>query len=268
LTDSLAHPIPDYVTPETPHPFAASLRRISRAQMRMYTLALLLLAVLQFCVLLEEKPLTNTFEGRVALTSREMLQRGDWMVPHLAGKPRLQKPPLPYWTTAGLWSLARREQLWLLRLPVAVMGAAGILLMIDLGSMTLGRLGGLICGVIWISSYYIVDEYRKAMADPYLAFFTLLCVWAWIAADRTKSRGHGCWRRRLLILVAYLALGLGALAKGQMILVHAAMALAPYHLILRRRVRGGWTHLLGIALMLAIALPWPIYIYRHVPDAL
>jgi 4-amino-4-deoxy-L-arabinose transferase-like glycosyltransferase len=197
-----------------------------------------------------------------------MLQRGDWMVPHLAGKPRLQKPPLPYWTTAGLWSLAGHERLWLLRLPVALMGVAAMLLMIDLGRMTLGRLGGLVCGVIWISSYYIVDEYRKAMADPYLAFFTLTAVWAWVGADRVKPRGSGCWRRRVLILIAYVAIGLGALAKGQMIFVHAAMALVPCHVILRRRVRGGWTHLLGIMVMLAIALPWPIYIYRHVPDAL
>ena len=36
-------------------------------------------------------------EGRYAQIAREMLQRGEWIVPHLQGEPYLDKPPLFYW---------------------------------------------------------------------------------------------------------------------------------------------------------------------------
>src|SRR5262245_52740430 len=36
-------------------------------------------------------------EGRYAEIPREMLQRGDLVVPHLQGQPYLDKPPLLYW---------------------------------------------------------------------------------------------------------------------------------------------------------------------------
>src|SRR5436190_702090 len=38
-------------------------------------------------------------DGQYAGAAREMLQRGDWLVPTNDGVPRLQKPPLVYWLT-------------------------------------------------------------------------------------------------------------------------------------------------------------------------
>ena len=41
-------------------------------------------------------------ETFVVATAQEMRERHDWLVPHLLGKPRLNKPPLSYWLAAGL----------------------------------------------------------------------------------------------------------------------------------------------------------------------
>src|SRR5437763_17187288 len=39
-------------------------------------------------------------EGRYAEIPKEMLDRGDWGVPHLQGEPYLDKPPMLYWLIA------------------------------------------------------------------------------------------------------------------------------------------------------------------------
>src|SRR5262245_20009603 len=44
-------------------------------------------------------------EGRYAQIPREMLTRGDWVVPHLQGEPYLDKPPLFYWLVMLSYSL-------------------------------------------------------------------------------------------------------------------------------------------------------------------
>src|SRR5947199_4455441 len=42
-------------------------------------------------------------ESRYAQIPREMLARGDWVVPVLQGEPYLDKPPLLYWLVAGCY---------------------------------------------------------------------------------------------------------------------------------------------------------------------
>src|SRR5437667_65649 len=44
-------------------------------------------------------------EGRYAEIPREMLARGDWVVPHLQGEPYLDKPPLFYWLVMLSYSI-------------------------------------------------------------------------------------------------------------------------------------------------------------------
>ena len=145
----------------------------------------------QFCLLLGRQDVTASHEGRVVETAREMLETGDWLLPHLAGKLRVQKPPLPYWAVASFWKISGTLDVALARLPGALLGALSALLVIDLASRLFGDLTGVISGLVWISTYFIVDEFRKAMADPYLAFFTLLAVWAWIGAERTPVASAG-----------------------------------------------------------------------------
>src|SRR5579859_1760231 len=50
-------------------------------------------------------PLLEPDESRYALIPLHMLQDGDWIVPHLQGKPYNDKPPLTYWLTALCYRL-------------------------------------------------------------------------------------------------------------------------------------------------------------------
>jgi 4-amino-4-deoxy-L-arabinose transferase-like glycosyltransferase len=227
---------------------------VAHVKSKLLVPAIVLVALLQFCLFLNHRDITNAHEGRVAATAREMLERHDWVMPYCNGVPRLAKPPLAYWATMIAWTIGGSREVWLARLPAALCGALAVLLVMDLARRTLGRGAAISAGVVWVTTWFIVDEYRKAMADPYLAFFTLLCVWVWITAHAKASRA--------LLLVAYVTAALAALAKGHLILIHAPLALIPYHLLCRKRVRFPIVHVIGAIICLCIALPWFVHIYR------
>lgn len=245
------------------------MSRASRMSARRWTILITLAAALQFCLALDRRDIVASHEGRVVETASEMIGGGDWLLPHVRGELRLQKPPLPYWTTAAVWRLFGTRQEGLARLMPALFGVLGTLLVMDLARLLLGRRAALIAGLVWISTHFVVDEYRKAMADPYLAFFTLLAAWAWVRSDRI-GRLKRVKRQWLasgpLLLLFWIALGFGALSKGPLILLHVLLVVLAYQVAERRLPRWRWSHAVGAGVFLLLAMPWPLYVMAHVPD--
>lgn len=195
-------------------------------------------------------------------TTREV---NPWLVPVITGYPRLQKPPLPGWTIAVLIRLFGYGEA-IVRAPSAIFGAISLLLIYRLATDLSGRATGWAAMLVWVSSYFVCTEFRKAMVDPFLAFFTLVAVCTWIAADLRCARDR---RWRWLALLAYAAVGAGAMCKGPVILVHVVVAILAFHLTQKRRPRVGiLVHLLGIAVIVALALPWPAMVALRVPGAI
>src|SRR5689334_22049318 len=58
-------------------------------------------------------------ESRYAEIGREMLQRGEWVVPYLQSEPYLDKPPLLYWLIEASYLLFG-VQVWAARLVPAL----------------------------------------------------------------------------------------------------------------------------------------------------
>ncbi len=50
-------------------------------------------------------PLIDRDEPRFAEASREMIERGDYIVPHFNNQLRLDKPPLAYWAQAASYKI-------------------------------------------------------------------------------------------------------------------------------------------------------------------
>ena len=65
-------------------------------------------------------------EGLYAGAVREMHQRNDWLVPTNNGFPRVQKPPLVYWTMLASVSIFGENE-FALRLPNALASAGWII---------------------------------------------------------------------------------------------------------------------------------------------
>jgi 4-amino-4-deoxy-L-arabinose transferase-like glycosyltransferase len=255
---------------------------------------LAILAAGAFLLLVGHGDIASSHEARVAATARTMAEAGwpwnatpvsvprvayrniagavrlapvvdaepmhvnPWGVPVLTGNIRLQKPPLPYWCDAVLFRLMGASAL-AARLIPALLGALATFLLFDLAQHLIGRRAAWYAALIWVSSYFIPEEYRKTMADPYLGFFVLACAWAWVraATDHPRQRRH--------LLLFYLFVALGLLAKGPPLFVHLLIVIGAFHACFRRKMPGKWLmHTLGWALVLVIGLPWPLYVLRHV----
>jgi 4-amino-4-deoxy-L-arabinose transferase-like glycosyltransferase len=185
------------------------------------------------------------------------LKVNPWLVPVLNGQIRLQKPPLPNWCTAVIYRVLGISE-FSTRLIPAFLATLATLLIADLARLTLGRSAAVPAGLVWIGTSPVLAQFRQSTADPYLAFFTLAAVWAWVRGTRTPG----------LLLVFYVSLALGMLVKGPFIFLHTAIAVGSYQWFFRPLPSASWRiHLAGVALMLAIALPWPIYLIRHVENA-
>lgn len=185
-----------------------------------------------------------------------------WIVPLMNGEIRLQKPPLPYWCAAILYQLFGYT-FAASRLVPAILGAISVLLVRDVARGLNGRVIGFFAAAAWVSSYFVVDEFRKSMADPYLAFFTLAAFWAWLRG------GTVGWR-----VLFFTMLALGVLCKGPVIFAFVpVMILAHWLTHLKNKTSPLESkppfipNLIGLAVFLLIVLPWPIAVMRAVPNA-
>ncbi len=188
----------------------------------------LLLLVSSLGAVLGGPPLGD-HEAIVAECARNMRLSGDWLVPQFLDTPFLRKPPLPYWLVAGTSFLLPHDPdtglpvtALVARLPSALAAFGTVLLLWRLGTAMFGGRAGIMAAVIAGSSLCFMLYAPNATAEMILTF---CCTWAclhfWFAVTCHSPR-----RRLLHLLLFYIALGLGMLAKGPAPLPLTAVPLA------------------------------------------
>jgi 4-amino-4-deoxy-L-arabinose transferase-like glycosyltransferase len=198
-------------------------------------------------------------EGRYAEIAREMLARGEWVVPLLQGEPYLDKPPLLYWVTIASFRLFGVHD-WSARLPPALAIHGCVLLVYLLGRRSLGERpafwGALFLGL----APGFVGMGRLLLLDGPLTLFVTLSLLAAFEALRGQHPRLGWW------LLSAAACGFGVLTKGPI----AVVLLVPPLLLHRWLARGmcpvGWRHLLILSVVVfALVSPWYVAVYLREP---
>lgn len=205
--------------------------------------------------------------------AREMLERGDFLVPHFNGKPFLEKPPLAYWFMALGFKLFGVGELGA-RFFSAIFGIGAVLFVFFTGKRLSRKEGGLLPALVLASSLLFVVASRLALTDAYLLFslagalyfFTLVVTEPRKPCDRAphnsslvlpRAPGGSFARARWVGWLGFGAMCGGAfLAKGPVgILLPVASALA---FLFWRRPKDIFhpAALVGVGMALAIFLPW------------
>ena len=193
-------------------------------------------------------------ETRYVSVAWEMVSRGDWIVLHKNGEPYHHKPPLLFWLIGAGWSVLGVSDWW-----PRVVNALASLVCLGLTAAIARRLWpgekgvGERAGWLLLGGMFWLFFSTSVMFDILLCACVLLALLAALRAWQGESRGT--WG------LFGVALGLGILAKGPVVLLHV---LPPLLLVKwwggRESVERRWWIGIGLGTLLgaAIALTWAI----------
>jgi 4-amino-4-deoxy-L-arabinose transferase-like glycosyltransferase len=203
-------------------------------------------------------PLLDPDEGLHAAIAQEMLDRGDWVVPRLFGRPFLDKPILYFWCEAASLGLLGMSEV-AVRLPGLLLGLAGAVTTAALAWRMFDRRMGLVAGVCYATTILPAALAQAAAHDVALVPWVNLALLLFWESDQSKIPNPQSpipnpqslilhpW---LLTALAGLVLGLAVLTKGLAGVALVGIAYGGY-LVAARRLR--WAHSLRGALALAVA---------------
>lgn len=153
-------------------------------------------------------PLTDRDEARFSEASREMLLRGDHVVPWFNDAWRFDKPVFIYWCQMASYRVLGVND-FAARLPSVLFTTATALLLVRWGRKLKDAKTGFLAGVIYVAGLHVAIIGRIATADMAMIFFVTLAGWSgWELTRPEQPRRRTCW------WIFYLALALGFLAKG------------------------------------------------------
>ena len=199
-------------------------------------------------------PFIDPPEGFHAAVAESLRASGDWGTLRMDGVRYFDKPPLLYWLMAASFSLAgpteAAARVWPALAGVGVAAATGWI-----GIMMSGPRVGLLASLLVAANLGMFVFGREVKPDLPFIFFIVLAFAGFVVA----YRGVGRWG----LALAYGSLGLAALTKDFLGAVAPMGVIAAFLWITRERPYGVWAPWWGVALTIAIALPWYATVERQ-----
>ncbi len=195
-------------------------------------------------------PLIDPDEAFYALTTREMVESGDWVTPRIFGEPQFEKPILFFWQTCLSQKLLG-ESPFASRLPVAIAASLVVFLTWHIGRILLSPLAGFLSAIVLATSTLFVIMSRIMLTDISHTFFislSMFCLW---------RAFHDEDRRLKWLIGLTVASALAMLTKGPQGLAFVFMAGVAYSWV--SKLKSPWTIknlAICVPLWMVIALPW------------
>jgi 4-amino-4-deoxy-L-arabinose transferase-like glycosyltransferase len=249
---------------------------MTTSQRRLDLLLLLGLCFLCFFWRLGSAGLFDFNEGLYTEIAREMYLRGDYLAPRSNGLYWFDKPPLALWEAALSFRLFGVNE-FAARFPVAVAATLLVLLTWWFGARYFGRRAGLLAGAMLALNPLFLGTARQMTMDIHQSLWfavAMVCFFLGYTTDR-ETAGQGAVQSKIQNRKSniwyygfWAGCGLAFMAKGApglmpifvalvFVIVHERFRLRP---ILARIWEANL--LPGIALMLAVILPWHYLMYR------
>jgi len=227
-------------------------------------LVLSLVIGLLFSFMLGSRALWEPDEGRYVEVPREMVTTGDYLTPRLDGVKYFEKPILFYWLESASIKLFGLNE-WAMRLWPALLGLFGCLAVYAAGRRLYGRNAGLIAAAALATNVLYYALARIVTIDMLVSVLLTTALLAFLLGTKEPPGA----RRRWLMWAFYALAALATLAKGLIGIVIPGMVIGAWILLLNdwRLLRSIYLPT-GLALLLAIAVPWHVLVARANPEFL
>jgi 4-amino-4-deoxy-L-arabinose transferase-like glycosyltransferase len=232
-------------------------------------LALALVALAFFLPGFMELPPIDRDEARFAQASKQMVESGDFVDIRFQDEGRHKKPVGIYWLQSAAVAAAggpEAAEIWVYRLPSLVGATLAVLLTAWAGVRLVGPEAAVLGALMMAGCILLSVEARLAKTDAML----LATI---VAAQGALARLYLDWKedRRSglgVVLLFWLALGLGGLVKGPINLMVTALTLVALCGLERNlrwlaRLRAHW----GVPLALLVVVPWLVAIWIETDGA-
>lgn len=217
---------------------------------------LLAAAILPYWIGIGDSTLWDANEAFYAETPRVMTETGDYVSPSFNGNPRFNKPPLTYWIVAISYRILGVSE-WSERLPI-VLAAMGLIA----AAFVIARAGwglqtGLWAAIVMATLPRFLMHSRRTSIDVFLSLFMGLTMMFFVLAALRSER------RKLWLCLMYASVGLGFMTKGPVAVVLPGVVFFIY-LLIEKRLRDIARLMIpaGIAIFLAIVVPWYLLVYQ------
>lgn len=222
---------------------------------RLWTVGLLIAALLLFTIDLGNLPLRDWDEAIVTKVAREISRtpgQFSWLYPTLHGAPYFNKPPLVHWLIALNYQVFGVSE-WTSRLPGAILTAISVPFLYGIGrEIFVRRTGAIFAALVYLTFLPVVRNGRLAMLDGAVMCFFLVAVWCLLRSRRNLRYTFGIG----------IGLGLICLTKGIVGILLAAI-LVLFIAWDTPRLLTSWYFYTGLFLGIVPMLSWYIAQWVH-----
>jgi 4-amino-4-deoxy-L-arabinose transferase-like glycosyltransferase len=231
-----------------------------------YEIVLVIVAVIVFFGCIVSPPgLMDDVDAVHGQMARNMVDSGDWVIPHLNGVPYIEKAPLPYWLIAICYLVLGVHD-WVARIPTALAAVLLCFVTARYGAWAFGRRAGFYAGLALATCVGLFLFTRILIPDVMLTLTVTLC---FMAFQRLMNEDGEELHSRRWAAVLGVSLGIGVLLKGLLAIVVPVGAVFVY-LVLTRQLfsRDVWRRLRPITvffIFLLVAAPWHVLATLRMP---
>jgi len=222
-----------------------------------YLLAALALSCFLFLINLGGTDLWAPDEPRYAQVSKEMIDSGEYILPHLNNQVYSEKPPLFFWAIVLTSKVTGTVDSFSARFPAAVAGIATVALCFLLARRMFDPVTALLAAVILATNAEFLWRSRSAQIDTTLTLCTTAAIVAfyfWLN-DRDGRR----WPK---LVAFYLFTVLAVLTKGPVgVIIPFLVALSFLFITRDREGRRAMHPIIGLVAGLALVLIWLVPAY-------